>query len=92
MQRSAPRGPHPSRTVKSAAPEGCRRSAPRVKVEAELGRHYLKAAAFGFEEAEWESDLAADVAQMEHVADGGREDFGDAEAEEHLRGDKGAIT
>jgi hypothetical protein len=43
MQRAALRGPHPSRTVKSAAPEGCRPSAPRVKVEAGLGRHDLEA-------------------------------------------------
>ncbi len=43
MQRAALRGPHPSRTVKSAAPEGCRRSPDRCKVERRLGEQYLEA-------------------------------------------------
>ena len=36
--------------------------------------------------------MAANVAVVHHVADRESEDFGDPEAEEHLRGDEGAIA
>ena len=55
-------------------------------------RHAARVAAFSFEEAGWESEVAADLAVVQHVADRKGEDFGDAEAEEHLRSDEGAIA
>jgi hypothetical protein len=36
--------------------------------------------------------VAAELAVVQHVADGECDDFGDAEAEEHLRSDESAIA
>lgn len=55
-------------------------------------RHAACVATFAFEEAWRECDVAADSPLVHHVTDGQGQNFGDAEAEEHLRGDEDPIA
>lgn len=66
--------------------------APKCTVQFRADRHTARVATFAFEEAGWESDVGADLAMVQNVADFECEDFGDPEAEKHLRGDQGAIA
>jgi hypothetical protein len=55
-------------------------------------RHATSCAAAAFEETGWESDPRANLAVEEDVADRQCQHLGNPEAEEHLRGNEGAVA